>query len=289
MKTFNANPAAHMTWPWHCRLGAALLSLGFLLSCGDGDGGPGPELVVPPSPTVLQGAYQASHLGNDFVSFVTPDNKLYALYFLATRLNVVTLPEIFSGPITPGQDGAAEIPPPFLKVFANKAPYLQSGSGTFSSASSLSYQLQLIGLSTADGQTPTFGASALATSADLSGTWTGTWADSKTNSTLTQSAITFGTAVQPTAWDFFSYCQTGSTLALMPATYTQLGGAGSVQTFFQARLTIPQITLCVRTEKASVELSGVAFVHAPVAGKRRLYLVLVDGSGSGISFRGDQQ
>jgi len=278
MNTFNANPATRRAWPWHCRVGAAVLSLGLLLSCGGG-GGPGSELVSP-SPTVLQGAYQASSGGNDFVSFVTPDNKLYALYFLATD---PMQPAIFSGPITLGQDGAAEIPS--LTMFTTSTPQLSSGSGTFSIASSQSYRFA--GPSTVNGQPlPTFDASALPTSADLSGTWTGTWADS--NNILTSSVITFGTAAeQPTAWDFFSSCQAGSTLALRLETYTQLGGT---EKFFQARLTIPQITGCVRTATASVELSGVGFIHAsPVVGKQwRLDLVLVDRLGSGISFRGDQ-
>ncbi len=145
MVAVNATPAARMAWPWHCRVGAALVSLGFLLSCGGGGGGGGQGSPAgPPGPTVLQGAYQqASSGGNDFVSFVTPDNKLYALYFSPPKESVVTLPEIFSGVITPGQNGAAEIAALALKVFANSNS--RSGSGIFSSASSLFYHLQLGG------------------------------------------------------------------------------------------------------------------------------------------------
>ena len=295
MLAVSVPPAARRAWPWHCRVGAALLSLSFLLSCGGGSSGqdstPTPGPVVPLiNQTVLQGAYQASSGENDFVSFVTPapDPKLYALYFLALdhTSTAVVLPAIFSGLITPGQDGAADIPD--LRIFTNATPQLSSSSGTFSAASSQSYEF--VGPSTVNGQPlPTVVASALATSADLSGTWTGTWADSKTNSTRTDGFMTFGTAAQPTAWNFFSSCP-GSTLSLTPALYTQ-SGTGSGQTFFQATLVIPPHTFCVRSASKvdPVELTGVAFIHAsPVAGKRRLDLVLVEDNGSGISFRGEQ-
>jgi len=269
-----------------------LLSLGGLLSCGGGGGGGqdstaglGPAVPLVDA-TVLQGAYQARPGEKDFVSFVTPDNTWYALYFLATDPTAVVLPAIFSGLITPGQDGAADIPD--LRIFTNATPQLSSSSGTFSAASSQSYEF--VGPSTVNGQPlPTVVASALATSADLSGTWTGTWADSKTNSTRTDGFMTFGTAAQPTAWNFFSSCP-GSTLSLTPALYTQ-SGTGSGQTFFQATLVIPPHTFCVRSASKvdPVELTGVAFIHAsPVAGKRRLDLVLVEDNGSGISFRGEQ-
>lgn len=289
MKKFNANPATRRLLPRYCRLGAALLSLGCLLSCGGGgqDSTEGPGPVVPLiQMTVLQGAYQARPGEKEFVSFVTPDNKWYALYFLAIYPTAVVLPAIFSGRVTLGQDGAAEIPS--LKIFTNSTPQLSSSSGTFSAASSQSYEF--VGPSTVNGQPlPTVVASALATSADLSGTWTGTWADSKTNSTRTDGFMTFGTAAQPTAWNFFSSCP-GSTLSLTPALYTQ-SGTGSGQTFFQATLVIPPHTFCVRSASKvdPVELTGVAFIHAsPVAGKRRLDLVLVEDNGSGISFRGEQ-
>jgi hypothetical protein len=260
--------------------------LGALLSCGGGGGGGGGGPVTPNAldgPTVLEGAYQANAGENDFVSFVTPNKKLYALYFLVTDPNVVVLPAIFTGPITLGQNGAAEIPTPQLKLFTNSMPKLSSSSGTFSAASSLSYQFA--GPSTVSGQTLSpFVASALTTSADLSGTWRGTWADSANNFTNVDSAITFDTQGQLTAWNFSSYCQSGSTLALTPTSFTQRGGTG---TFFQTRLSIPQITNCFRTGTAHTILNGVAFIHT-VAGRRRLDLVVVDSTGSGISFRGDQ-
>ncbi len=126
----------------------------------------------------------------------------------------------------------------------------------------------------------TFDAPALATSVNLSGTWTGTWVDGLNDSGVVTTFI----SEEPLSWNFFDCL---GTLSLTPETYTQLGGT---EKFFQARLTIPMRTGCVRTATALVELSGVGFIHAsPVVGKEwRLDLMLVDGTGSGISFRGDR-
>jgi hypothetical protein len=48
---------------------------------------------------------------------------------------------------------------------------------------------------------------------------------------------------------------------------------------------IPSTNNCARS---NTTLNGIAFVHAPSAGVKRLEIILTDNTGSGISFRGDQ-
>ncbi|MGI9133328.1 MAG: hypothetical protein ACR2I0_05190, partial [Rhodoferax sp.] len=252
---------------WRATLAA--LALGLLAGCfGGGDPAPGSLASTSGSstnggttsanPTLLEGAYQGSANGNDFVSLVTPDKHLFALYFLATSLDGVTPPVIFTGSVSAGQDGSASVAD--LKAFQNTKPQLLNGTATLSNASAAGFQLQS-NLSTADGKAVNFQASALATSAQIGGKWLGTWADSATNMTRTSSLLEFDADGRLQSAQFFSLCDRPPlALTLTPASTT----AG--QPYFVARLAIPKITGCARTEQADVTLNGVALLHATRSG-----------------------
>jgi hypothetical protein len=256
-----------------------LCSLLMLGACGNGVGADNTTDPTPPTTTatILSGAYQgtatASSGEKEFVSAITPAGKFYAMYFWSS------IPDIYAGTVTLGVNGNATVST--LRAFqngANAGPY----TATVTGASSTAYVLNPVGFSV---RTPSsFSATALVTTSDLSASaWTGTWSDSSLVGALANQSLAFNSTGQLSNFNFFSSCSSASTtLSVQPISGVSL---------YNVTLNIPQITGCFRTETSAVEMTGVAFIYpiTTAPGKtQRLDMVMVDSTGSGITFRGER-
>ena len=268
---------------WAFALAACLTVSG----CG---GGAAPETVagskpnagtpaVPPA-TVLAGAYTGTLYGKSFVSFVTasafPQINWYALYFFDTG-SADIIPVIYSGSAALGNSGVATVAA--VREFGSSAA-VRTGSASITAASVQAYQLSMSNLSAPDNQAMAPNTSAVVTDASISGTWSGVWSDNINAASNAAASVQFDAALAATV--NFGSCS--RTIRLTPAT-------ASASPYFAVTAEVPVQTNCPRNTSASaLSLSGVAFVYpSPLAGKtRRLELVVVDSTGSGFSFRGDQ-
>ena len=268
---------------WAFALAACLTVSG----CG---GGAAPETVagskpnagtpaVPPA-TVLAGAYTGTLYGKSFVSFVTasafPQINWYALYFFDTG-SAAIIPVIYSGSAALGNSGVATVA--VVREFGSSAA-VRTGSASITAASVQAYQLSMSNLSAPDNQAMAPNTSAVVTDASISGTWSGVWSDNINAASNAAASVQFDAALAATV--NFGSCS--RTIRLTPAT-------ASASPYFAVTAEVPVQTNCPRNTSASaLSLSGVAFVYpSPLAGKtRRLELVVVDSTGSGFSFRGDQ-
>jgi hypothetical protein len=255
--------------------------------CG---GGAAPETVagsksnagtpeVPPA-TVLAGSYTGTLYNKSFVSFVTasafPQINWYALYFFDTG-SAAIIPVIYSGSAALGSSGAATVA--VVREFGSSAA-VRTGSASITAASVQAYQLSMSNLSAPNNQAMAPNTSAVVTDASISGTWSGVWSDNINAAINPAASVQFDAALAATV--IFGSCS--RTIRLASAT-------ASASPYFAVTAEVPVQTNCPRNTSASaVSLSGVAFVYpSPLAGKtRRLELVVVDSTGSGFSFRGDQ-
>ena len=255
--------------------------------CG---GGAAPETVagsksnagtpeVPPA-TVLAGAYTGTLYDKSFVSFVTasasPQINWYALYYFDTG-SAAIIPVIYSGSAALGSSGAATVA--VVREFGSSAA-VRTGSASITAASVQAYQLSMSNLSAPNNQAMAPNTSAVVTDASISGTWSGVWSDNINAASNAAASVQFDAALAATV--NFGGCS--RTIRLASAT-------ASASPYFAVTAEVPVQTGCPRTPGALVaSLSGVAFVYpSPLAGKtRRLELVVVDSTGSGFSFRGDQ-
>ena len=255
--------------------------------CG---GGAAPETVagsksnagtpeVPPA-TVLAGAYTGTLYDKSFVSFVTasasPQINWYALYYFDTG-SAAIIPVIYSGSAALGNSGAATVA--VVREFGSSAA-VRTGSASITAASVKAYQLSMSNLSAPNNQAMAPNTSAVVTDASISGTWSGVWSDNINTAINAAASVRFDAALAATV--NFGGCS--RTIRLASAT-------ASASPYFAVTAEVPVQTGCPRTPGASaVSLSGVAFAYpSPIAGKtRRLELVVVDSTGSGFSFRGDQ-
>ena len=275
---------------WALALAACLTVSG----CG---GGAAPETVagsksnpetpaVPPA-TLLAGAYTRT-LDGKFVSFVTnsasPQINWYALYYFYETTQTDVNPIIYSGSAELQKNGAATVAA--VREFRSDGK-LRTGRASVTGASLQSYQLSVSGLDLPGipEKKQLYELAALGTpSADVIGKWVGHFSDSSAGPGPVGSELEF--SINLDADVIIQNCQRTIKLTSLPA-------AGN--SYFSVAVNIPNnsnATLCERREglasSAVVSLSGVAFVY-PLAGKtRRLELVVVDSTGSGFSFRGDQ-
>ena len=268
---------------WAFALAACLTVSG----CG---GGAAPETVagsksnagtpeVPPA-TVLAGAYTGTLYNKSFVSFVTasasPQINWYALYFFDTG-SAAIIPVIYSGSAALGNSGAATVA--VVREFGSSAA-VRTGSASITAASVQAYQLSMSNLSAPNNQALAPNTSAVVTDASISGTWSGVWSDNINAAINAAASVQFDAALAATV--NFGGCS--RTIRLASAT-------ASASPYFVVTADVPVQTGCPRTPGASAaSLSGLAFVYpSPLAGKtKRLELVVVDSTGSGFSFRGDQ-
>ena len=238
-----------------------------------------PDPVIPP-PTVLAGAYTGTLYDKSFVSFVTasasPQINWYALYYFDTG-SAAIIPVIYSGSAALGSSGAATVA--VVREFGSSAA-VRTGSASITAASVQAYALSMSNLTAPNNQAMAPNTSAVVTSASISGTWSGVWSDNINAASNPAASVQFDAALAATV--NFGGCS--RTIRLASAT-------ASASTYFAVTAEVPVQTNCPRNTSASaLSLSGVAFVYpSPLAGKtRRLELVVVDSTGSGFSFRGDQ-
>ena len=238
-----------------------------------------PDPVIPP-PTVLAGAYTGTLYDKSFVSFVTasasPQINWYALYFFGTG-SADIIPVIYSGSAALGNSGVATVAA--VREFGSSAA-VRTGSASITAASVQAYALSMSNLTAPNNQAMVPNTSAVVTSASISGIWSGVWSDNINAASNAAASVQFDAALAATV--NFGGCS--RTIRLAPAT-------ASASPYFAASAEVPVQTGCPRTPGASAaSLSGVAFVYpSPLVGKtRRLELVVVDSTGSGFSFRGDQ-
>ena len=268
---------------WAFALAACLTVSG----CG---GGAAPETVAgsksnagtseAPPATVLAGAYTGTLYNKSFVSFVTasafPQINWYALYFFDTG-SAAIIPVIYSGSAALGNSGVATVAA--VREFGSSAA-VRTGSASITAASVQAYQLSMSNLSAPDNQAMAPNTSAVVTDASISGTWSGVWSDNINAASNPAASVQFDAALAATV--NFGGCS--RTIRLASAT-------ASASPYFAVTAEVPVQTNCPRNTSASaLSLSGVAFVYpSPLADKtRRLELVVVDSTGSGFSFRGDQ-
>jgi len=270
--------------------GLCAFALAACLTVSGCGGGAAPETVagskpsagtpeVPPA-TVLAGAYTGTPYDKSFVSFVTasafPQINWYALYFFDTG-SAAIIPVIYSGSAALGNSGVATVA--VVREFGSSAA-VRTGSASITAASVQAYQLSMSNLSAPDNQAMAPNTSAVVTDASISGTWSGVWSDNINAASNAAASVQFDAALAATV--NFGGCS--RTIRLASAT-------ASASPYFAVTAEVPVQTNCPRNTSASaLSLSGVAFVYpSPLAGKtRRLELVVVDSTGSGFSFRGDQ-
>ena len=270
--------------------GLCAFALAACLTVSGCGGGAAPETVagsksnagtseVPPA-TVLAGAYTGTLYDKSFVSFVTASASSqinwYALYYFDTG-SAAIIPVIYSGSAALGSSGAATVA--VVREFGSSAA-VRTGSASITAASLQAYQLSMSNLSAPNNQAMAPNTSAVVTDASISGIWSGVWSDNINGAINTAASVQFDAALAATV--NFGSCS--RTIRLASAT-------ASASPYFAVTVEVPVQTGCLRTPGASAaSLSGVAFVYpSPLAGKtRRLELVVVDSTGSGFSFRGDQ-
>ncbi len=266
-----------------CLLAAPTL---FLAACGGQASPPSVQTVSKVSdpadpaaqpPTVLAGAYGAD-TGTDFVSFVwTLGGVTHWIALYMPNLNSGTYPPvIYTGSIDLLTQGAAS-----ASITSFDRQYqLRKGSAVVAAASGSAYQISLSGVSLSSSSSPTFTARKLSTSSDFNRAWRGTWSDANSSGSIfTDAPLTLsGGQASPQ----FGNCSMD--LSLRAA---QDAGGGP---YIAATIAIRPSTGCARSVSAgsTVSLSGIAFIHTPPAGGDQLEIILADGTGSGISFRGKE-
>ena len=270
--------------------GLCAFALAACLTVSGCGGGAAPETVAgsksnagtseAPPATVLAGAYTGTLYDKSFVSFVTASASSqinwYALYYFDTG-SAAIIPVIYSGSAALGSSGAATVA--VVREFGSSAA-VRTGSASITAASLQAYQLSMSNLSAPNNQAMAPNISAVVTDASISGTWSGVWSDNINAAFNAAASVQFDAALAATV--NFGSCS--RTIRLASAT-------ASASPYFAVTAEVPVQTNCPRNTSASaVSLSGVAFVYpSPLAGKtRRLELVVVDSTGSGFSFRGDQ-
>ncbi len=280
--------------------GLCAFALAACLTVSGCGGGAAPETVAGSKPsagtpevspaTVLAGAYTGTLYNKSFVSFVTASASQqinwYALYFFEETTQTDVNPIIYSGSAELHKSGAATVDA--VREFRFNNP-VRTGSASVTGASLQSYQLSVSGLDLPGipEKKLLYELAALGTpSADVIGKWVGHFSDSSAGPGPVGSELEF--SINLDADVIIQNCQRKIQLTSLPA-------AGN--SYFSVAVNIPNNgdgTLCKRRQglpsDAVVSLSGVAFVYpSPLAGKtRRLELVVVDSTGSGFSFRGDQ-
>lgn len=310
MKTHKPVPVRAATWyRTSLALGLATLTLiGLLQSCGGQTGSSGPSGSSTPTtdeikrnsilantdtgPTKLQGLYKGNLINttDEFLILVVPDtgnNVLaYAWYRKAAQPLVAHL---YQGPLTLGTQGAASSASAWtISEGTNNYPGTATITGGSPSAMIADISITRSNV-VAKSQMMV---SALLSSeyvfndapTGLSGTsWNGTWSDrGETSGTAPGSTLLFGASgvVNATQSTTIARCvfSQGAGNSLTWAIHTSYPG----KNIFEVTLTLGSITSCDWQNKT---LSGIAVVSQKGAGYQ-LDMMLLDGTGAGISYRG---
>jgi hypothetical protein len=267
----------------------SLFVLAGLAGCGSGGIGPdAPQVSKEPEavtiPTVTRGFYSGTLDSKEILSFVTPDQDFFALHFRSS-----TNPDIYSGKLSMGLNGAANVTNAGLRAYVGgglklgTASLTNSSLQTFSGIFNVASQLPL-NFTVSAPATDVYQVSSEASLSALQGSWAGTWSDGLSTTGVSSPftiAISSSGAMTLSTSSTVNSCQLSASLTPI-----------STVNIYKVALTIPLLTGCVRTDGKFSELmlNGVAVIYkSPIAGKTsRLELMAVDASGSGMSFRGDR-
>jgi hypothetical protein len=257
---------------------AMVLALGTTLSaCGglssDSPASDGQPLATVPA-AVLARAATGTLYDKSFVSFMTTDSSpavnWYAAYYFNTTSEDI-IPIVYSGSVTSNAG--------LIREFGS-ARAIRSASVSSSETSAGIFQVAISGVKTPDDRPIALSSSAAATSADTSGSWLGAWTDNLNTAISKPATLRFDPGLAATVT--FGGCER----------QMRLVSAGAVNSpYFSVTVDIPSQTGCPRTPGAeAAALSGVAFVipSLTVGKTKRLMLIVVDSTGSGFSFIGDQ-
>lgn len=254
-----------------------------LSACGDGGGGGGGSAGVNTDPaTALNGFYQASPGGKEFISLLLPipnssSVQWYGWYFKGSSISSINAdPTLLSGILDLGINGAAQSNPAGIRAFISGS--LATGSVSLSTASLAGFRANVPEITQVASQTAlAFDAVAatVASSALLAGQWSGYWSSAGSGYAST---LTFNTGRLVTNTGGLFPCEV-SQLRLVPR---------STGNAFTASLVIPVTSVCGpwTTVLDTKTLQGIAFIHTPVGASPRLEVMLLDTDGRGISFRG---
>ncbi len=278
---------------------ASLLAVTLLVACGGQAStatttGQTPG-TPPPTPVdtsqTMAGAYTGTLNNSDFVGFLTPGLEWYALYFLNTSSTPSIYPDIYHVSLSGQPTSKVNITSAGLTAFqftthptpGGPSHLTTGGSVTISATGGASnYAIALSGITLANNTTnPAFTVAPASTFA-VDGNWIGTWADAL-GDIRTSAPLTFN---QGSASAGFGSCQT------MALQLTLASDAASTQPYYKATLTIPPQTGCTRAPNNGAGLlEGIGFVHGAASGNaaKRLEIIVIDKSGSGLSFSGVQQ
>ena len=265
-----------------------VLALGTSLSACGGFTSDGPTATVPdgqplvplPAASLLAGAAVGTLYDKNFVSFMTTDvapaiNWYAMYYFNATSADII--PILYSGSVPSAQSGLASNG--LIREFG-PAAISRSANGSWSEASAGTFKVMISGVNAPNNQPISLTTSASATLTDVSGQWDGAWTDNLNTSVNKPVTLQFDQKLAATVT--FGGC----------LRHVKLVSATAVNTpYFATSVDIPAQTGCPRTPGTDAAfLNGVAFVTPSVIeGKtRRLALMVVDRTGSGFSFTGDQ-
>jgi hypothetical protein len=213
------------------------------------------------------------------VAFLDSDQKWWVV-----RRENGTDAAVYVGALT--QDGQGGASAPALKAFVSGN--VRIGSAALTSVSEQGFVARLSLSADAAAQLPSltadFSAPRPASTAysavvapdltSLNGSWVGTWIDGLRSSALATVRITNGVITLPTA---VLDCSVSAGSAAVLDSNVNL---------YRVTLVFPSFpNLCARHDQS---LAGVLAVYALPNGRRRLELIAVNSSGSGIVFRGEQ-
>jgi len=233
--------------------------------------------------STLAGGYQGtvpySDYNSEFVSFVTPSLDWYALYYLQTTTVHPIYPIIIKGHLNSITSDSATINSPGLTVFQYSEPKLSSGGARITNASAQEYKLDLNGIKLPTSVDLSVQATTMTTYTTLAGPWEGSLTDNFAG--YADLPLTFSSSVNGT------FTSNKTSYANCPVEFTLTPESQTSRPYFSAVVSIAANTGCSRTPGT---MSGIGFIHAStLSGRtRRLELILTDGTGSGLSFRGDQ-
>ena len=253
-----------------------------LAGCGGGGGDANTS-----SATAIEGLYSGSLASKEFLSVVTPDKYWYGLHF-----RTASNPDIYSGQLDVSTNGAATTSSSGLRAFLSGN--LRSGTASLAGASLRSYSgtLNLVELPSLVAQTlnvslaapsqNTFQYSTAAQISDIQGAWSGIWSDGLS---------VFGTIESPKLINISTAGTTGN----VTLTNRIFGDTCSTTITLTPRADVSIYTLVISIadstscRRPDTVLNGVAIVYAsPITGEKRLDLIAIDSTGSGVSFRGDR-
>ncbi len=240
--------------------------------------------VTPPAPpvTLLAGLYKGSLDSNpsrEFLALVVPDvGKNVHVYGWHYNANDLRLAHLYKGELELGIEGNAAHVPQSWRVIEGANSYPASASVSVSSLQQLSANLSISRSSIANytltaAALPQAGYDLSATPMNLSNSsWNGHWSSANTTAV---GRLQFGVNGAPDASDTFWNCLSGNAA-------TWKWTAQSLN-YFKVTLSLGSITLCPSWEKKVLE--GVATVSKQ-NGVYQLDMMLLDGKGAGISYRG---